>query len=444
MIKVLLNLLSGNPTQYHLPKLPPLLGVQPRRRLVQKNDGHVSDEGHAQGAATSHATRQRADRLVLLLLEVDPLQDVLDLLFQPRAGHALEQPENFEVFVDGEDAPLDVKLRTQRYLFPDDFGPGFFAVDDHRALVRLQEVGYDRNEGGFAGAVGPQQPENLALFDLEVQPFEGREGHALFFVEFFDAAADDHVGFCLGGVHAVDEAPLALGGVVHAVQLLAVGVHVGLGHDPQTPLQGVADAGFVDDDADERVEYDADAHEGHGLVVVVDLVFGGDHVPGQVEVDDAAAEEGQGKHLVPDGQAVGVGVHVDVHESVKEVQDDGKDEPSGAGRGGRVEEAGQDERHGHLGGVPRADKDRDFPPRHAVEEPVIQNESAGKEEEGRADAEVDEKEEEGGEPVVGDLHAVDLEEVLDVFLFFHDQKLEDEGEAEGQGDGVEDDADQLC
>ena len=50
------------------------------------------------------------------------------------------------------------------------------AVDQHFAGKVLQQCRDDFDDRGFAGAIGPQQPQHAALLDRQVQAIQGLHG----------------------------------------------------------------------------------------------------------------------------------------------------------------------------------------------------------------------------------------------------------------------------
>ncbi len=148
-----------------LAQLDPGARVEAGRRLVEEQDLRVVDEGVGEAQPLLHAARERLDVVVALVGEVHQLEQVADHP-SPRGGrqavaareevqvlpdlHVVVDPE--DVRHEPEDAPDLVRVPCH--------GP---AGDLRVAGRRLQEGRQDPERRGLAGAVRPDQAEDLAL-----------------------------------------------------------------------------------------------------------------------------------------------------------------------------------------------------------------------------------------------------------------------------------------
>ena len=158
---------------HDLPGLPARRGVEPGGGLVQEEQFRVADEGHPDVEAPLLAPGERRDAGVLLRAQADEL----DHLFgRPRvrvvAGVHGEDLGDGQVTVDPRGLQHDTDVRLQRLAFV------ARVVPEHRhlALVPMAEALQDLDRRRLAGAVRPQQREDLAPGDLEVHPVDRLQG----------------------------------------------------------------------------------------------------------------------------------------------------------------------------------------------------------------------------------------------------------------------------
>jgi hypothetical protein len=106
--------------------------------------------------------------------ELEALQDLLRA--PPRLGSRqvvqpsdhLEVLETGQVLVHGCELTRETDHRPQERRVPHHIEPGH----DGRAFVGLEEGREDPDGGGLAGTVRPEQPEDRALLDRQIHPFD--------------------------------------------------------------------------------------------------------------------------------------------------------------------------------------------------------------------------------------------------------------------------------
>ena len=147
-----------------LPRSPASLGVEARRRLVEEDELRIADEREPEVEAAPLPAGEASHERVALLLEADELDDVAD-----RARLRVVAGEEREILGDGEavvegrgleddaDPLAPVEARGGRIL----------AEHGHRPAVALAVALEDLDGRRLAGAVRAEQPEDLALRDLE-------------------------------------------------------------------------------------------------------------------------------------------------------------------------------------------------------------------------------------------------------------------------------------
>src|SRR5215212_9575006 len=166
----------GHPTTIQLPDVAPQLVAQlhvhARRRLVQEEDLGIVYEGPGEEYPPLHASRERVGALVAPVREPEPLQQLL----RPLAGLLLRHPVIASVedqgLLHGQE-PVQVDLLGGDPDHPPglpEFPVGVSAEDLHRARVGPDEADHAVDQGGLAGAVRPEQAEELAGLHLQRNP----------------------------------------------------------------------------------------------------------------------------------------------------------------------------------------------------------------------------------------------------------------------------------
>ena len=150
--------------------------VEARRRLVEEQDLGIVDEGVGEAQPLLHAARQGLDVLVALVAEVDELEEVADHPSPPggrdpvAAGEEVEVLPDLHVVVDPEDVRHEAEDAPDLVGVPGDGEAGDLGL----AARRPQQRGEDAQRGRLAGAVGPDQAEDLAGLDGQVDAGDGQ------------------------------------------------------------------------------------------------------------------------------------------------------------------------------------------------------------------------------------------------------------------------------
>src|SRR4051812_41602760 len=149
-----------------VPQLPPRLGIQSRRRFIEKEQVRIADDRAGEGQALLLAAGQLADASVALFIELDAGDHLIDL----RAG-LVEAAKETQRLVDRE---LFTQLRVLQ-LYPKPLTETLFVVfpghaeDRDFAFVGLEQPFADFYGRRLARAVRPKKAEALSGGDLEVQ-----------------------------------------------------------------------------------------------------------------------------------------------------------------------------------------------------------------------------------------------------------------------------------
>jgi hypothetical protein len=154
----------------HLPRVAAGCGVEAGRRLVEEDQLGVADEGQGEVEPALLAAGERAHIRVRLLLQARDRDDLLDVArARIEVGEVPERLARRDVAVHPgrlqDDA--DALAQLTRVLLG--------IVAEHRddagraGPVALEDL----DRGRLAGAVGPEQAEDLAHGDLEVQAPHG-------------------------------------------------------------------------------------------------------------------------------------------------------------------------------------------------------------------------------------------------------------------------------
>ena len=159
--------------------------VEARGRLVEEQHPGPMHEAADDLELALHAARERLERLVDVVAEPDDVGELLDALAVLGGHRAVERPVRVQA-VD-RDVEADVLLAREvlvdaRVLEDDpDVAPdgGRLAIevvagDGDRAAGLGQGRGQDADGGGLAGAVGPEEGEELARPDLEADVVDRR------------------------------------------------------------------------------------------------------------------------------------------------------------------------------------------------------------------------------------------------------------------------------
>ena len=151
------------------------LGIQVGQRLVQQEDGRVTDHGAAQSDTLALAARQSLGLAVQQVLDLQDLGGLMDALVDlVLRGLAQLQAEG-DVLVNGHVGVQSVALEHHgdvavlRGNVVDQT-----AADVHLALGDLLQAGDHAQGGGLAAAGGADEDDELLILDLKVEVGNGR------------------------------------------------------------------------------------------------------------------------------------------------------------------------------------------------------------------------------------------------------------------------------
>ena len=190
-----------------VPEAAPADRVEAGGRLVEEQHAGAVHEAADDLELALHAARERAQRLADVVGEADHRRQLLDALAVLGRHRAVERPVPVEA-VDG-DVEADVLLAREmlvdaRVLEDDpDVATDAFRIrievvtgDRDRAARLGERRGQDRDRGGLARAVRPEEGEQLAGCDIEADVVDGRGGGLLVLLR--QVSDGDH------GFHACD------------------------------------------------------------------------------------------------------------------------------------------------------------------------------------------------------------------------------------------------
>lgn len=162
------------------------LDIDPRGRLVEKQQVGLVRQRLCDQHAPLHPARQRHDALVTLVPQAQALEDLLD----PRwIGREAEQPARI-----GDRAPHRLEHVGAEFLrYETDppprlapVGRKVVAKGTDRARCRAHQTANRPDQSGLARAIGPEQRENLALADRQVDVVECLEAAGIDLGQPFD------------------------------------------------------------------------------------------------------------------------------------------------------------------------------------------------------------------------------------------------------------------
>ena len=153
-----------------LTQLDPCARVEAGRRLVEQEHLRIVDQRVRQAEALLHPARQRLDVGVALVGEVDELEQVADHPAPRRRAEAVAAGEEVEVLpdlhvvVDPERVRHEPEDATYLVGVPGDGPAGDLGLTGRRQQERREHP----ERRGLARAVRPDETEDLALGDVEV------------------------------------------------------------------------------------------------------------------------------------------------------------------------------------------------------------------------------------------------------------------------------------
>ena len=164
------------------PRLQPLqfdlhlfaqMRVERRQRLVEQQHARLADDGAGERDALALAARQFGDAGAELVGQADHVEGFADALCLFGAGQFAQRQAEADIFGD-------VHMRKQRVVLEHGVdrpveGPergDIAAVEQHLAARRAFEAGDDAQAGGLAAARRPEQGQEFAADDVEIDGIE--------------------------------------------------------------------------------------------------------------------------------------------------------------------------------------------------------------------------------------------------------------------------------
>ena len=146
--------------------------IQSGRRLVEQEHLRIVDQRVGQTQALLHAPRQRLDVRVSLVCQVDQVEQVADHPPPAGGGNPIAAAEEVQVLPD-----LHVVVDAERIRHESRDAAHLVGVPRDRvaadlglARVRLEQGREDAQGGRLSRAVRPDETEDLARLDREVDP----------------------------------------------------------------------------------------------------------------------------------------------------------------------------------------------------------------------------------------------------------------------------------
>ena len=165
--------LAGKAGQ-HVPELATGHRIHPRGGLIQQQHLGPVDQGAAEGQLLLHAAGELAGQPVAEGVQSHQRQQLLPPLQKvavghpPQPGHVAKVLHHAEIGVEGEGLGEIAHPRAGQ--------AGRLPSTRTRAGAGVQQAGQDVEGAGLAGAVGADQPEDLARADLEVDAPQRLQG----------------------------------------------------------------------------------------------------------------------------------------------------------------------------------------------------------------------------------------------------------------------------
>jgi hypothetical protein len=155
-------------------------GVEGAEGFIEEEDFRIDGEGARQGDALALAAGELGGQAVFQALELDEAEEFEDpvaegLRRRARRGGPDSEAEG-DVFEDGEVMKEGVVLEDEPgFAFGGGSEGDVFAVEMDLAVTGVREVEApeDAQEGGFAGAGGAEEGDQLAVWDFEGKTAEG-------------------------------------------------------------------------------------------------------------------------------------------------------------------------------------------------------------------------------------------------------------------------------
>jgi hypothetical protein len=141
--------------------------VEPGERLVEEEDARVVEERAGDGQLLPHPARELAGEGAALLRELQLREQRRDA--RGRVAHPVEAGHELQVLLDGQ-VVEEVRLvgdEGELALGRDGVGGEVHAGHAHAPRRGDEDAGAAAERGGLAGAVGPDQPDDLPRVDRE-------------------------------------------------------------------------------------------------------------------------------------------------------------------------------------------------------------------------------------------------------------------------------------
>ena len=163
-----------------LPQVRAAVRVEAGRRLVEEHELGRVHEAERDVDAPALAARQRLDQPVAEIDEVERGAELAGALRRGGGGHAVELGLRDELLVDLRRRVRAAALRDVAELaaHADGIAPEVAARDGRLARGRHEQRRQHALRGRLAGAVGAEQPDDLAGHDVEVDAAHGLDGRA--------------------------------------------------------------------------------------------------------------------------------------------------------------------------------------------------------------------------------------------------------------------------
>src|SRR5258705_1374663 len=148
--------------------------IEAAERLVEHQQGGVVEQGRDQRRLLPHAERVALDRVAERGRDLEPPGERGRALPHHRRrdvverAHPLQELRAGQALVEERAVGNEAEVRARRASVPVEGG----ARDRDRAVVRLEQSRAHPQRGGLACAVGPEESQDLARPDLEVEPVD--------------------------------------------------------------------------------------------------------------------------------------------------------------------------------------------------------------------------------------------------------------------------------
>src|SRR5712692_7670624 len=165
--------------------------------LVEDHDRGIVNEGAGDGSFLLHAGGELVAAAVAEAVHVQAVEDVVDALFQSSFVQTVEAAKVFDQLLSRE-----TRIERGGGGKKADTGADFFgllddvvAANEGGAVGGLEDGGQHAQGGGFAGAVGAEEPVNLAGLAGKADVINGADFTALLVLEALGQATSfDHRG----------------------------------------------------------------------------------------------------------------------------------------------------------------------------------------------------------------------------------------------------------